>query len=284
MRKMLQTSLRPGLAVLLLLSVPSALPAGEPLSLDDVLRLLQAGVGPSVVRYKLESSGADFEPDVEAMLALRNVGADDAFIRFLIDLEEPSGPQAADGVRMIRTRAPSGRETLVLTNLDTAGRRLQDDDGFPARGIISSSFRSSAPADGAFVPMSRREGDAPVSSRGFPLVPSNIEVTVRREDDFRDREFEARLAALEERPRRPTVGAGFPEHRINDRRDYPIAYPWGFPVLIPFAFEPQEFQVNQFGPFSSFTSAFRGGINPFAPPAPCEPGVACSVSQRLANR
>ena len=282
-----------GAVILLVGAAASAPHASEPLSLDDLVRLVEGGVGTSIVQHKVRRSGLGFDFDVEAILALRSAGADDSLIRFLIDArnqEQETEASPRTGVRLIHRRSPSGQETVVLTNLSRDGRRLQDDDATPVRGIISSSTRAE-PEDAAGV---ARGTDAPtgrsrvVSPGAVGMVPSTIEVTVRREDDNRTEqidELEGRLAALEGRSGRPPVGADLPRHPINDHRDYPIvAYPYGFPVLVPFAFEPQEFQVHASGPFASFTSAFRVGFNPFAAPPPCQPGVACSVTQRLAHR
>ncbi|MFQ5719731.1 MAG: hypothetical protein ACE5IK_09280 [Acidobacteriota bacterium] len=277
----------------LLLVGPAAGPAHADgaVALDDLIRLVEGGVGPSVILYEVERSGLAFELDVDAILALSEAGADESLIRSLLRIEPPeSSPAPSEthhGVRLIRDHAADGSVTVTLTNLSTSGQRLDSRDSAPVRGIISSATRDSV---GPAEPASRTTRTTGPPREPVGLLPSSIEVTVKHADteggdDARLAAVEDRLAGLEERPRRPPVGANFPQHPINDHRDYPIvSYPGGYPLLIPFAFEPVEFRVFSTGPFPSFTSAFHGGFNPFTAPAPCRAGVACSVAQRLATR
>jgi hypothetical protein len=270
--------------VVALILTCAPLRAAESLDMHDVLRLLRADVGEEVIQRQVESTGSRFPVSVEEILELREAGASDALISFLQDrtpetaAPSPAPPAASaeNGIRVVHTRTAGGQEAIVLTNLDADGQRLLAAASGPLRGIISHSDRSLG-GSGSETPVAPAAAEA-------PGVPARVEITVRQSDAT-----EERLAALEEEvgtlartPERPPVGADLPQHPINDFREFPIAaYPYGIPVLVPFAFEPQEFRVIRYGPFTSFTGALAAGVDPLRPPRPCSPGQACSVEQRL---
>lgn len=273
------------LVIALLVTMGVATPAGtaEPMALEDVLRLLEAGISAHLVLIQVERTGTYLDPGVDDLIALRRAGADDALMMMLMDRHDASAdvrtmePAANGGVRIFVDTERSGGQAIVLTNLDENGLRLDGGPMTALRGVISSSDRSGSSPE-----------SSPEAMETAPAAPpATIEVTIRRDPE------DQRLARLEERLRelespesdRPPVGANFPRHPINDFREYPVlpfAYSLGFGYGIPVV-AAQEFTVTRYGSFPSFTSAFAAGVNPFRPVQPCVHGQACSVHQRLAN-
>ncbi len=277
------------IATALLLAAP-AVAAHAPLTVGDVVLLLEAGVGHDVILTQGSLAGFASPLSVEDILRLRRAGADDTLLRSLQEagrqgheLSPVTETASDEGVRIFRTRGDDGREVLVLTNLDETGRPLASGRE-PVAGVISASDRGPAPGT------SREAGAAAhVPPSAATLLPPTVEVVVRRDpagEEARLGDMEERVARLErmDSQERPPVGAGGPRHPINDHRDYPIlTFPF-LPVLTPIAVEPQEFRVRRFGPFLSFTGARAAGVDPFRAPGPCQPGQACSIEQRLSSR
>lgn len=272
------------LVITILIVTGTTLPAAaEPMALGDVLKLLQAGIGTDLVLMQVERTGTYLDLDVNDLIALRRAGADDDLLAVLMD--EPgtrTGPpillpaETGENVRVFVDAQRDGRPTIVLTNLDEEGRRL---DGAPIRairGVISSSVRG-----GTLPP-------APVPTEPAAAVaPTRMEITLRSDPgDQRLARLEDRLSDLESpEPDRPPVGAGLPRHPINDFREYPVVpygYSLGFGYGIP-VLSGQEFTVTRYGSLPSFTSAAAAGVNPFKPVQGCVHGQACSIHQRLAQ-
>ena len=56
--------------VLVLLAAPPLLHGAEPLTLDDMVALLSAGIGSDLVRMQAERTGTHLDPEVADLLAL----------------------------------------------------------------------------------------------------------------------------------------------------------------------------------------------------------------------
>ncbi|MFQ5671023.1 MAG: hypothetical protein ACE5HD_10990 [Acidobacteriota bacterium] len=281
---------------LLLLALPSGPVRAQSVTFDDLIRLLEADVSVSVIRQQIENTDSHINLGVDEILQLRATGAEDTFIAFLQRRARSASPglenneaQEQESVRIFRMRTESGQQAIMLTNLDGDGHRLAGSRSAAGAGIITASERRPMPEPGSAPAPSEPSNTALPS---FPPLPPQIEITVRHEgegslgqaESERLAELEDRVEALGAEPARRPVGADFPAHPINDFTEYPIlSYPYGLPALVPFAFEPQEFRVTHFGSFLSFTGARAAGIDPFHPAAPCIPGQACSVHQRVMN-
>ncbi|MFQ5768164.1 MAG: hypothetical protein ACE5ID_09305 [Acidobacteriota bacterium] len=271
----------------------------DSLGVEDLVRLLQAGVGPKVIERQVDTTRSRFDLTVDDLVSLRKAGAGDDLLSFLQERSSvpssspPSGKEpdhaTAAGIRVIHLQDPSGGEAIVLTNLKGDGPALRKGSRTFFRGLISRSDRTRpGRSDGVAVV---EPGPQEETRQAETMVlPAAIEITIHRDESEEASEAEARLTDLEERLEDlesaetiPPVGSqGFPRHPINDHRDYPlVSYPYGIPLLAPFAFEPQEFRVIPTGTFLSFTGALAAGVDLFHAPGPCTPGQACSVSQRL---
>jgi hypothetical protein len=255
----------------LFLGLGAAAGAVQPLTLEDVLHLLEAGVGTPVVMRQIDATDSRFDLGVDDLVRLKRAGADDILLEALLSRSaapEPArppadaGPPAAvDGIRVYRTHTEHG-DAIVLTNLDDEGRPL--------------SPRRASPPPAPFEAAARRDGPDEADSG----LVDRLAVQLDRLDDRLDEES-ARPAATtaDVAPREPEpapVGAGF------SRPQQEVTYwPWGIPLYVPIAFQPEPFKVRSFGPFLSFTGARAAGVDPFNAPGPCQPGVACSIEQRL---
>jgi hypothetical protein len=241
-------------AIALLVPLPST--ALEPVTLDDVITLVHAGVGQEVIERQVVRTGSTFELGVEEILRLREAGADDALIAFLQE----------------RTPAPVSTKATA------------------SRSVISASEKAEAEAAGR---AHEAEGEAPPtagpSSAPALAFPSSVEITVRHEGEGtegRIAELEERLGEIESGGEREVGEGWYPRHPINDDTEYPVyTYPgwWGgygigYPVI-----QPVPFRTIPSGPFLSFTGAAHAGFDPFRPVGPCVPGQACSVAQRVVH-
>jgi len=292
------------LAVLVLIALGVApSPAAEPVSLDDVVRLLDADVGEEIIRKQFRRTGSSIDLGVEDILRLQAAGASDELISFLLDSGAggaastapaeaplPGDEPSSAGVQVLQTRTEEGDDAVLLTNIETGPPSAGGERRVARPGVISSSERAAPapPQSDAAEPVVFPGGGVPGP---FPsLLPPAIEVIVRQENDWTDErlaDVEDRLEAIEgdleplEYEPDP-VGSWLPQHPINDHESYPVVdWLWGAPVLVPIAFEPQEFVVIPAGPYLSFTGAAYAGFDPFGPVEPCQPGVACSIHQRM---
>jgi hypothetical protein len=298
----------PSSRVLLALLLPVALavvpsPAAEPMSLDDVVRLLDAEVGEEIIRKQMLRTESSIDLDVEDILRLQAAGASHELIAFLQD--SGAGPAAAvppagdslpgdeplsPGVQVIQTRTEEGDDAVLLTNIEAGPPSARGERQVARPGVISSSERAAPapsqddPAEAVIFPGGGVPGPFP------SLLPPTMEVIVRQEDDWTDErlaDVEDRLEVLEDdlapvEYEPEPVGSWLPQHPINDHESYPVVDAfWGVPVLTPIMLEPQEFIVVPAGPYLSFTGAAHAGFDPFGPVEPCQPGVACSVHQRM---
>jgi hypothetical protein len=110
--------------------------ASSPLSLDQVVSLLEAGVGEPIILRQVSGSGASFTIGVEEILTLNRAGASDDLLATLDDLTSPAEvpPEEAEetgeagpgepSFRIFKEITDDGREVMHITNLDDSGRRM----------------------------------------------------------------------------------------------------------------------------------------------------------------
>ncbi len=119
-------------------------PAG-PVSLDQILALVGAGVGDAIILRSAAPAGIAFTLGVDEVLALKRAGASDSLIGSLMDMVAseamtgreaaadppgagslPSGPGSTDepSFRIYPEVDVDGQTVIHITNLDAAGRRM----------------------------------------------------------------------------------------------------------------------------------------------------------------
>jgi len=128
--------LAPAFALAFLLSAPASIPSTT-VTLDDVLALLKAGVGESIILKEIGAGGPSFDLGVQEVLRLKAAGAGDALIERLMAARSADS-SAADSTanqeqerppayRIFRETTADGHEVLHVTNLDAQGRRMGAD-------------------------------------------------------------------------------------------------------------------------------------------------------------
>lgn len=118
----------------LFLIAPPLLFAADTVTLDDVVALLKAGVGESIILKEIGAGGPAFPVGVREVLKLKEAGASDHLIETLLTASRPAGDAAAlSGVqeavrpaayRIYKEKSADGQEFLHVTNLDPSGRRM----------------------------------------------------------------------------------------------------------------------------------------------------------------
>lgn len=103
-------------------------------SLAEVDYLLRSGVPASAIRAFVEAEELRFVLTARDLVALKEAGADEGLLLFLLERTRRAGPPVelegatviyeAKGIRAFRKKDSSGRELLVVTNLDENGLRL----------------------------------------------------------------------------------------------------------------------------------------------------------------
>jgi len=114
-------------------------------SRQSVLLLLRSGVSSETVRAYIEAHDLRFSLSAADVVALKQAGADDALLTFLLArsarVGEPTAVEdghvvyEADGVRAFRRRDAKGAEVLVITNLDDNGVRLDSPPSIPDEDV-----------------------------------------------------------------------------------------------------------------------------------------------------
>jgi hypothetical protein len=200
------------IAALCLILIPgghAAAASGEPISLDEIVALLRADVGETIIFRQLESESASLEIGVAEILILKEAGASDQLIELLMDTagpewsmvpatEEGSNQEAEDegesavsqveSLRMFKEKDDEGREYLHITNLDSSGRRL----GGPARHRRETRVNEydSSEDDRGNVRREEdyddyREEDPPVIVNVYPPAPAETVAQHSHEDEAR---------------------------------------------------------------------------------------------------
>lgn len=118
-------------------AMAAASPAPQPLELEDVVALIEAGVGADLLVRQASPAGLAFTLGVKEIVALKRAGAGDDLIGRLMDLasappaDVPAGHEDSAGeepaFRVFPDQDTEGRPVLHITNLDASGRRMGGD-------------------------------------------------------------------------------------------------------------------------------------------------------------
>jgi hypothetical protein len=142
---------------------PTAAETASPaLEIEDLVRLLEADVGSGLIVRQIHRAGIAFSADVDALVRLKEAGADERVLAAILDADDGPRPATADrrtvrelslpatvegggdavtsdDLRIYRGRDTDGKTVVVLTNLDENGRRIGGEVRHPARPNIVSS-------------------------------------------------------------------------------------------------------------------------------------------------
>ncbi len=159
----------------------------DPITLDDIVALLKAGAGESLILKQVAVSSPAFTIGVQEVLRLKEAGASDSLIEALMRENGPAraaGP-AAEGLdvsgsfRIFKEVSSEGREILHITNLDPSGRRLGG--GYEAGPEASPnryesegrgpSERPDSEASGEYAVIGERSEAGPVIVNVYPPAP-----------------------------------------------------------------------------------------------------------------
>ena len=160
-------------------------PASAPVSLDDVVALLRAGVGESIILKEIGDGGPSFALGVQEVLRLKAAGAGDHLIEALMAPHpggaamggEPAGPEPSrqPGYRIYKERAADGQEVLHVTNLDEQGRRLGGESPDPVE--VPNRYDTSERGEGSGSRADRRyNGEYAVIGDSAPSPPVVVNV------------------------------------------------------------------------------------------------------------
>lgn len=201
-------------ALLLLAGLAAAAPAqADPVGVDDLILLLEGGVGEKVILRHVQRWGLERDLEAADLVALRKAGATDDLLE---DLAARMGGSEA-GQRALPL--PEGRGVL-LTNLDEEGRRLGGEVPEP-----TPFNRVGAPGAG-------REAAPPVPD-GAEWERSPVSVIIAGADpEAISGAFGARAAGLErDYPRLGTPG-GYTRYKLYYSRAPESGFrTWVFPVF-----------------------------------------------------
>jgi hypothetical protein len=152
-----------------------------PLTIDQVIALLEAKVGEKVILRQIESTGTRLTMTVDTLLSLKAAGASDALLEALQEETTPHAaapemkpvPKAApamDGTqgeypfRVFLMEDNSGGRVVHITNLDENGKRiggeLPEDDRASRNVVTRGEHASSPPAERREPPADDSEGYA----------------------------------------------------------------------------------------------------------------------------
>ncbi|MGH9868928.1 MAG: hypothetical protein ACREAA_12280 [Candidatus Polarisedimenticolia bacterium] len=104
----------------------------EPVSVDDIARMLRSGVQEDVILMQVNAVGVSSEPTAADLMSLKSAGASDRLLDAILHPAE-TGP-----ARVIVRVGANGRKVVHLTNLDDSGRRLGGEVPRPARMNVVS--------------------------------------------------------------------------------------------------------------------------------------------------
>ncbi len=121
-------------AVALVLTLSLSPTSADEVSFEDLIALLKAGVGESIILRHVALSDAAFEIGVQEILELKKAGAPDSLIEALMPPSEEAGREEAPPAepvvseeapfRIFKETTEDGREVLHITNLDRSGRPM----------------------------------------------------------------------------------------------------------------------------------------------------------------
>lgn len=136
-----------------------------PLTIDQVIALLEAKVGEKVILRQIESTGTRLTMTVDALLSLKAAGASDALLEALQEETTPhtaateakpvpKATPAMDGMegehpfRVFLMEDNSGGRVVHITNLDENGRRIGGElpeDDRATRNVVARGDQASPP-------------------------------------------------------------------------------------------------------------------------------------------
>lgn len=156
----------------------------SPLTIDQVIALLEARVGEKIILRQIETTGTRLTMTVDTLLSLKAAGASDALLEALQEETTPAtaatavkpAPKAVPAVESIEGEHPfrvflmedeGGGRVVHITNLDENGKRiggeLPDDERTTRNVLAHGTHASPPPADRHSAP----SGDAEGYSGGF---------------------------------------------------------------------------------------------------------------------
>lgn len=224
------------LVVALLVSSAASTAVSAPITLDDIIALIEAGVGEKVIIKQIEMADNTLLPTVEALIQLKAAGASDDLLAALLDPPEPGTdgePSAADEKRS-ESVDPSdpqfrvyteldgkGNPVLHITNLDASGRRLGGEVEQPSYpNILQPSPRSPEPSHDDD-PYADYEGPTPSASKE-PGVVVNVyppeQTTPQVAEEYEDPYYRAHFHGFVPEYLGygyPSYGNGYPYYRVG---------------------------------------------------------------------
>ncbi len=144
-----------------------------PLTIDQVIALLEAKVGEKVILKQIEATGTRLTMTVDTLLSLKAAGASDALLEALQEETNPreatqeAAPVVSDSLNGIEGEHPfrvflmeddSGGRVVHITNLDENGRRIGGElaeDNRASRNVVA---RAEQPPPSPEPPNYREEG------------------------------------------------------------------------------------------------------------------------------
>ena len=190
------------LLALVLAAVPVTLlpaaPPADPLTLNEVVSLLEAGVGETVILKQMKAGRTRLIMTVDALLKLKAAGASDAFMEAILDTAEPAeteaspgpsveraastyepAPEGAPNFRIYTMADPNGAEVIHITNLDENGVRIGGELKDPSRPNVLAPSQEPPPA---YDYATRPEEDPPVIVNVYP--PAAPQETYREDPRY----------------------------------------------------------------------------------------------------
>ena len=104
----------------------------DPVSLDEIERMLRSGVREDVILMQVNSVGMSSEASAADLRSLKSAGASDRLLDAILH------PGEARPARVITRIGADGRKVVTLTNLDDSGRRLGGEVPRPVRTNVVS--------------------------------------------------------------------------------------------------------------------------------------------------
>lgn len=124
--------------ILTLLLLTATALAEEPLHNEDILKLLKAGVPPSVVVTKITASTTAFDLSSDALITLAKAGVPEPVMNAMLAASKPAAASAPPAAAAPPAAVPSHRPDLLVWKLECA--RLQFPDGLCRPGEASLLF------------------------------------------------------------------------------------------------------------------------------------------------
>jgi len=124
------------LLLLVTVAVVTAAPAvaEEPVTKEEVVRLLQEGFSEALIVEKIETSGADIDLSVEAMVELKSAGATDDVLRAILENQTAASAETPSEI------APPADMVLIPAGEFIMGSDDGEEDYAPAHRVYVNAF------------------------------------------------------------------------------------------------------------------------------------------------